>query len=69
MKEISLTMPQISLLAGTRAALGFGMALLVADRLSDRQRRAAGWALFMVGAASTVPLLRMVLEKRHREEP
>ena len=64
MKEIRLTLPQLSVLAGTRAALGCGIALLFADRLTDRQRTAAGWTLFLAGVISTIPLGRMVLDKR-----
>jgi len=64
MKESRLTLPEISLIAGTRAVLGGGIALLFADRLSERQRRAAGWALFLAGVVSTIPLVRLVLDKR-----
>ncbi len=64
MKEIRLTLPQLSLLAGTRAALGGGVALLFADRLSNRQRMTAGWLLFLAGVVSTIPLGRLVLDKR-----
>jgi len=42
MKETRLTIPELSLIAGTRAALGGGLALLLADRLSKEQRKAAG---------------------------
>lgn len=64
MKEIALTLPQVSLIAGTRVALGAGLAMLLTDRMSDRERRTAGWTLFLAGAATTVPLMRMVLKKR-----
>jgi hypothetical protein len=65
MKQIKLTLPQLALIAGTRVVLGGGLALLFADRLSERQRAAVGWSLFLTGVASTVPLGRMVLAKRH----
>ena len=64
MREIKLTLPQISLLAGTRAALGGGVALLLADKLTDRQRKTAGWIFFLTGVISTIPLGRLILEKR-----
>jgi hypothetical protein len=64
MKETRLTLPQLSLIAGTRALLGAGMAMLLVDRLTERQRKRAGWAMFLAGAVSTIPLARMVLEKR-----
>jgi hypothetical protein len=52
----TLTIPEIALIAGTRAALGAGAGLLLADRLSAEQRRAVGWTLFAVGVVSTLPL-------------
>ncbi len=65
MKKSSLTLPQIALIAATRVVLGGGLALLVADRFTDRQRKLAGWALLLAGAASTIPLARLVLDKRY----
>jgi hypothetical protein len=56
MRETRITLPELALVAGTRAALGAGLGLLLADRLSAGQRRAIGWALFLVGALSTIPL-------------
>ncbi|HEY5513281.1 MAG TPA: hypothetical protein VIK40_06535 [Geomonas sp.] len=66
MKETRLTLPELSLIAGTRVALGSGIALLFADRLSDKQRKAAGWALFLTGVVSTIPLVKLALDKRRR---
>jgi hypothetical protein len=63
MRERSLTIPEIVLIGGTRAALGAGLALLLGDRLSAEQRRAVGWTLFLVGAVTTVPLALNVLSK------
>jgi hypothetical protein len=56
MRETRITLPELILVAGTRAALGAGLGLLWADRLSPDQRRAVGWTLFLVGALSTIPL-------------
>jgi len=56
----TITIPQLGLIAATRAALGAGVALLLADRLNDDQRRAVGWTLFAVGALSTIPLALQV---------
>jgi hypothetical protein len=63
MKERILTIPELILIAGTRVALGIGIGLLIADRLTDRERKAAGWALVGVGALTTVPLAMNVLGK------
>lgn len=64
MKETRLTIPELGLVAGTRAALGGGIALLFADRLNRDQRKAVGWTLFLVGAITTIPLVMLALGKR-----
>jgi hypothetical protein len=64
MKQVRLTIPEISLIAATRAALGGGIALLFAECLGQRERKAAGWVLFLAGAATTIPLAKLVLERR-----
>jgi hypothetical protein len=66
MKSRKLTMPEIGLIAGTRGMLGAGIGLLLSNKLSKDQRKAAGWALVFVGAATTVPLLMTVLGKDHK---
>ena len=63
MREHPLTVPEIMLIGGTRVALGAGLALLLAGKLNPQQRRAVGWTLFLVGAATTVPLALNVLSK------
>ena len=50
MIERKLTIAEIILLAGTRVALGAGIGLLLSSRLNNDQRKAAGWALALVGA-------------------
>jgi len=66
MKETRVTLPELALVAGTRAALGAGLGLLLADRLPREQRRAVGWTLLLVGVLSTVPLAFEVLGKFRR---
>src|SRR5215211_5332277 len=56
MKRAGLPLPEIGLISGTRAMGGAGIGLLLADRLSEKQRKAVGWTLFLIGASSTVPL-------------
>ena len=56
MRETRLTFPELALVGSTRGALGAGLGLLLADRLSPEQRRAVGWTLLLVGALSTIPL-------------
>jgi hypothetical protein len=62
-QERVLTGSEIMLLAGTRVALGVGIGLLIAGKLSRDARRGAGWALLTVGALSTIPLVIGVLGK------
>ena len=65
MKHSELTLPEVGLIAGTRGMLGAGVALLLADRLSEDQRKVIGWTLFLMGVVSTIPLVMDVLSKRH----
>ena len=64
MKETTISIPEIALIAGTRAALGAGVALLLGDRLTKEQKKSVGWTLVLVGAVTTVPLLADVFAKR-----
>lgn len=57
MKQASLPLPVLGLIAGTRGALGAGIGLLLSDRMDPRQRRAMGWTLVAVGVLTTLPLL------------
>jgi hypothetical protein len=66
MKTVTLTFPELLLLAGTRALLGAGIALLVSRRLSDPQRETAGVVLTAVGVLTTIPLAFEVLGKTDR---
>ena len=63
LKERGMTIPELMLIAGTRIALGIGIGLLIGDRLNSDQRKAAGWALPGFGIATTIPLVRGVLDK------
>ena len=64
MKTVSLTLPELALLAGTRAALGAGVGLLLGEKLKPEQRQAVGWTLLVVGLLTTIPLGLEVLCKR-----
>jgi hypothetical protein len=63
MRTAQITVPEIGLIAVTRALLGAGVGLLLADRLSARQRHAIGGTLLLVGLLSTVPLVVDVRSK------
>lgn len=62
--NVSLRIPEIGFIAGTRAALGAGLGLLLADKLNRRQRKTAGWVLLTVGALTTVPIIAGVIRRR-----
>ena len=68
MRERSLTVPEIALIAGTRVALGVGLGLLMSDKLSRDARKGAGWALVAVGALSTIPIVAGILSKAQLAE-
>jgi uncharacterized membrane protein len=67
MEEIKLSLPELGLIVGTRAALGGGVALLLAERLDQEQRKAVGWTLFLVGVVTTIPLLMLLFAKRRSQ--
>jgi hypothetical protein len=69
MRETRITLPELALIAGTRAALGAGLGLLLADRLPEGERRAVGWTLLLIGALSTVPLAFEILGGLHLSAP
>ena len=59
----TLTIAELILIAGTRVALGVGIGLLLASRLSNDQRKAAGWSLALLGGLTTIPLAMAVIGK------
>jgi hypothetical protein len=67
MKETRLSMPELALIAGTRAALGAGAALILGDILTKEQKKAVGWTLFLVGVVTTIPILANVIGRRVKE--
>ena len=64
LKERKVTIPELMLTGGTRVALGLGIGLLIKDKLNKDQRQAAGLALLIVGAITTIPLAIEVLSKK-----
>jgi hypothetical protein len=68
MREKVLTVPEIVLMAGTRVALGIGVGLLIAGKLDRSARKAAGLALLMFGAWTSIPIAMNIIGKRRRGE-
>jgi hypothetical protein len=69
MRDVQLTLPELALLVGTRAAFGAGLGLLLAECLPEGRRKGVGWTLLLVGAVSTVPLAFEVLGKARASNP
>lgn len=63
MRQTTVPLHEVALIAGTRAAFGFGLGLLLSSRIPEKHRSAIGWTLLGVGALSTVPLLYDVLSR------
>lgn len=61
LREKSLTIPEIVLIAGTRVAFGAGLGLLLSEKLPRDTRKGAGCALLAVGALSTIPIVLGIL--------
>jgi hypothetical protein len=64
MHRLALSPPLLGFLIGTRAALAFGIGLLVADRIPRARRRVLARTLIAVGAATTVPAAIAIARSR-----
>jgi hypothetical protein len=62
-RKPKLPRPELGLFAATRAMLGAGVGLIVADKLGEDERKVIGWTLFLMGVVSTVPLVRDIFSK------
>ncbi len=56
MRERRVTLPDIILIAATRAMIGFGAGLLLSERLDRDRRKTVGAVLLAIGGLSTIPL-------------
>jgi hypothetical protein len=63
--KLILTPPLLAFVVGTRAALAFGLGLLMAERIPNERRRALALTLISLGAATTVPAAMGVFGSRH----
>jgi hypothetical protein len=55
---------QFGFLVATRAALAFGIGLLVANRIPEPRRRAIALTLIGIGAATTIPAVQTLRDSR-----
>ena|SRR5436190_19433432 len=68
MKRFSLKPQSFGFLVGTRAALAFGLGLLAASRIPEGRRKRIGLTLLGIGAATTIPAIRMLRRSRVADE-
>ena len=66
MMATELRLPELGMVVGTRGILGAGIGLLLADKLSDQQRKGVGWTLVAIGALTTIPLAMIVFGRRRQ---
>lgn len=69
MIERNVTLPEMMLWTGTRVALGVGIGMLISRRLSKDAMKAAGLALTVVGALTTIPLAISIIGKKNMTRP
>ncbi|MBV8224190.1 MAG: hypothetical protein JO232_03250 [Verrucomicrobia bacterium] len=65
MKEVQITPPELGFIVITRAMLGAGVALILADGLSPGQRKAVGVTLLLIGVVTTIPAVLAVCRQKH----
>jgi len=64
MNNLVLRPSQLGFFVVTRAALAFGVGLLIANRIPEPRRRAIAMTLIGIGAATTIPAVRAVRSSR-----
>jgi hypothetical protein len=65
-KKLTVTLPELIFIAATRGAIGVGIGLMLANRLTERQRKAIGLPLFIGGVLSTIPIALHVFSKKEK---
>jgi hypothetical protein len=66
MHTFVLNVPTFGFAVATRAAIGVGVGLLLADRLPADRRRRLAIALLTIGAATTVPIVNAIIRGSSR---
>ena len=64
MRNVVLSPPKFGFIVATRAALAFGVGLLVSRKLREERRRALGTTLLALGALTTIPAARFLRQGR-----
>jgi hypothetical protein len=60
MSDLVISRRSLGFVVATRAALAFGIGLLVANRIPETRRRRIAAALIGIGAATTIPAAKLV---------
>jgi len=68
MNNVVLNFPTFGFVVATRAMLGMGLGLLLAERIPEDRRRAIGMTLVAIGAATTIPAAVAVVRSRRSAE-
>ena len=55
-KSLHVSFPELVFVAGTRAIIGLGAGLLLANAMSRSTRKAIGLPLFLGGLLTTIPI-------------
>lgn len=64
---VTMSYPELGLVAATRGALGVGLGLLLANTLSRNKRKAIGLPLFIGGVLSSIPIGMHLFHKKPSE--
>jgi hypothetical protein len=64
MAKHEVSKPQLFAVAITRVALGFGLGLLLSERIPARRKKRIGIGLLTAGIASTVPIALNIFSDR-----
>lgn len=63
MRQVTLPLPELAVIAATRAMGAAGAALLASPRVPESRRRRIGWLLLGIGLLTTVPLILDVVRR------
>jgi hypothetical protein len=66
-RTVTMSYPELGLVAATRGALGVGLGLLLSNALSRNKRKAIGLPLFIGGVLSSIPIGMHIFHKKPSE--
>lgn len=69
MRQVTVPLHELAFIAATRGIAGAGIGLLLSEYVPRSARRAIGWTLIGIGAATTVPIAVSVFRHDHEALP